>query len=36
MDNNNEVNDLEKEKLKNEQTNINKGKNNKKKLWIII
>ena len=36
MENNNEVNDLEKENLKNEQTNINKGKNNKKKLWIII
>lgn len=36
MENNNEVNNLEKENLKNEQTNINKGKNNKKKLWIII
>ena len=36
MGNNNEVNNLEKENLKNEQTNINKGKNNKKKLWIII
>lgn len=32
----NEKNNLEKENLKNEQTNINKGKNNKKKLWIII
>ena len=34
MENNNEVNNLEKRNLKNEQTNINK--NNKKKLWIII
>lgn len=31
MENNNEVNNLEKENLK-----INKDKNNKKKLWIII
>lgn len=36
MEKNNEVNNLEKENLKKEQTNINKGKNNKKKLWIII
>lgn len=36
MENNNDVNNLEKENLKNEQTNINKGKNNKKKLLIII
>lgn len=36
MENNNEVNNLEKESLKNEQTNINKGKSNKKKLWLII
>lgn len=36
MENNNEVNNLEKENLKNEQTNINKGKNNKKKFLIII
>lgn len=36
MENNNEVNNLEKEKLKNEETNIKKGKNNKRKLWIII
>ena len=36
MENNNEVNNLEKENLENEQNNINKGKNNKKKLWIII
>ena len=34
MENNNEVNNLEKRNLKKEQTNINK--NNKKKLWIII
>lgn len=37
MENNNEVNNLEKRNLKKEQTNINKNnKNNKKKLWIII
>lgn len=36
MENHNEVNNLEKENLKNEQTNINKGRNNKKKIWIII
>lgn len=36
MENNNEVNNLEKENLKDEQTNINKEKSNKKKLWIII
>lgn len=36
MENNKEVNNLEKENIKNEQTIINKGKNNKKKLWIII
>ena len=37
MDNNNEVNNLEKENLKNEQTNINKGKNNKsrKKIFLV-
>ena len=34
--NNNEVNNLEKENLKNKQTNFNKEKNNNKKLWIII
>lgn len=36
MENNNEVNNLEKESLKNEQTNINNRKNNKKKIWFII
>lgn len=36
MENHNEVNNLKKENLKNEQTNINKGRNNKKKIWIII
>ena len=36
MENNNEVNNLEKEKLKNEETNIKKGKNNKRKFQKMI
>lgn len=36
MENNNEANNLEKENQKNIKNNINKGKNSKKKLWIII
>ena len=37
MENNNEVNNLEKENnTKSGQTSVNKWKNNKKKLWIII
>lgn len=36
MENKNEVNSLENDNLKNEQPYINKGKNNKKKLWIML